>query len=59
LSGTDAEEEALSTFSGQPGAASMKHVLVVGLGFLVVAAIITLVTLSVNLSNTAFELALS
>jgi len=37
----------------------MKHALIVGLGFFVVAAIITLVTLSVNLSNTAFEVALS
>lgn len=49
----------MDTSFGQAGATSMKHALIVGLGFFVVAAIITLVTLSVNLSNTAFEVALS
>jgi hypothetical protein len=49
----------MNAFSGQAGATGMKHVLIVGLGFLVIAAILTLVTLSVTLSNTAFEVALS
>jgi hypothetical protein len=59
LGGTDAEEEALSTISSQTGATSTKHVLIVGFGFLLVAVIITWVGLSLNLSNTAFEVALS
>jgi hypothetical protein len=37
----------------------MKHALIVGLGFLLVAVIITWVSLSLNLANTAFEVALS
>jgi Flp pilus assembly pilin Flp len=48
----------LNTSSGQAGATSMKHVLIVGLGFFLVIALITLVTLSANLSDT-FEVALS
>jgi hypothetical protein len=59
LGSTDAEEEALNTFSSQAGVTSMKHVLIVGLGFFLVAIIITLVSLNVDLSNTAFEVALS
>jgi uncharacterized membrane protein YkvI len=55
----DAEEEALNTFSGQAGATSMKHVLIVGLIFFFVALIITSVSLNLNLRNTAFEMALS
>jgi hypothetical protein len=58
LSSTDAEEEALNTISGQAGATNMKHVLIVGLGFFLVAVLITLVALSANFSNT-FEVALS
>jgi hypothetical protein len=49
----------LNTLSGQAGAPSMKHVLIVGFGFFLVAIVITLVSLSLNLSNTAFEVALS
>lgn len=49
----------MNTFSGQAGVTSMKHVLIVGLGFFFVAIVITLVSLSLNLSNTAFEVALS
>jgi hypothetical protein len=49
----------MNTFSGQAGATGLKHVLIVGFCFLVIAAIITLVTLSVTLSNTTFEVALS
>ena len=56
---TDAEEGALNTYSGQTDATSMKHVLIVGLCFFLVAAIITLVSLSLNLPNTAVEVALS
>jgi hypothetical protein len=37
----------------------MKHALIVGLGFLLVAVIITWASLSLNLANTAFEVALS
>jgi hypothetical protein len=59
LGSADSEEEALNTLSGEAGAASMKHVLIVGLGFFLVAVVITLVTLSLNLSNTGFEVALS
>jgi hypothetical protein len=59
LGSTNAEEEALSTFSGQADATSMKHVLIVGLGFFLVAAIVTLVTVSLHLSNAGFEVALS
>ena len=59
MGSTDAEEEVLNTFSGQAGATSVKHVLIVGLGFFLVAAIITLVTVSLHLSNTGFEVALS
>jgi hypothetical protein len=59
LSGTDAEEATLNTFSGRAGAARMKDALIVGVSIFVVAAIVTLVTLSVNLSNKAFEVALS
>jgi hypothetical protein len=53
------EEKVLSTFSGQVGATSVKHVLIVSIGFLLIAVIITWVSLSVNLANTAFEVALS
>jgi hypothetical protein len=53
----DTEEEAVSALSDQAGATTPKYVLIVG--FLLVAAIITLVTLSVNFSNTTFEVALS
>jgi Flp pilus assembly pilin Flp len=49
----------LNTLSDQPGATSMKHALIVGFGFFLVALVITLVSLSLNLSNTAFEVALS
>jgi hypothetical protein len=59
LGRTDAEEEALNTVSSQAGAADMKHMLIVGLGFLLVAVVVTLVSLSLNLSDTAFEVALS
>jgi hypothetical protein len=59
LGRTDAEEEALNTVSSQAGAAGMKHMLIVGLGFLLVAVVVTLVSLSLNLSDTAFEVALS
>jgi hypothetical protein len=48
----------LNTFSGQ-AATSVKHVLIVGLGFFLAAVIITLVSLSLNVSNAAFEVALS
>ena len=58
LSSTDAEEEALNTISGQAGPTSVKRVLIVGVGFFLIAVLITLVALSVNLSNT-FEVALS
>jgi Flp pilus assembly pilin Flp len=47
----------LSTFSDEAGATTTKYVLIVG--FFLVAAIITLVTLSVNFSNTTLEVALS
>jgi hypothetical protein len=59
LGNTDAEEEVLNTLSGQAGATSTKHVLTVGLCLFFVAVIIALVSLSLNLSNTAFEVALS
>jgi hypothetical protein len=59
LGSTDAQEEALSTSSGQAGATSIKHVLVVGLCFFFVAVVITWVSLSLNLSSTAVEMALS
>jgi hypothetical protein len=59
LGSTGAEEEALNTFSGQGSAANVKHVLIVGLGFFFVAVIMTLVTLSLNFSDVAFEMALS
>jgi ABC-type branched-subunit amino acid transport system permease subunit len=49
----------LSTLSGQAGTTSMKHALIVGLGFFLVALVLTLVSISLNLSNTAFEVALS
>ena len=59
LGSPDAEEEALNTSSGQVGATSMKHVLIVGLCFFFVAVVITWVSLSLNLSSTAVEMALS
>jgi hypothetical protein len=49
----------LSTLSGQAGTTSMKHALIVGLGFFLVALVLTLVSISLTLSNTAFEVALS
>ena len=59
LGSADAEEEALSTSSGQVGATSIKHVLIVGICFFFVAVIITWVSLSLNLPNTTVEMALS
>jgi ABC-type branched-subunit amino acid transport system permease subunit len=49
----------LNTLSGQAGATSLKHALIVGFGFFLVALVMTLVSLSLNFSNTAFEVALS
>jgi branched-subunit amino acid permease len=49
----------LNKFSRQAGATSMKHVWIAGLGFFLAAVIITLVSLSLNVSNVTFEVALS
>jgi hypothetical protein len=56
---TDTKEGALNTLSGQAGATRLKHALIVGFGFFLIALVMTLVSLSLNLSNTAFEVALS
>jgi hypothetical protein len=49
----------LNTLCGQADTTGMKHALIVGFGFFLVALVIILVSLSLNFSNTAFEVALS
>jgi hypothetical protein len=50
---------ALSTLSGQVRTTSVKHMLIVGLSFLLIALVIALVSMDLNPTNVAVEVALS